>query len=173
MAHLLVGLDTTEISCCATTDSAYFHHGISGRRHCTAAEHRLAVEQRPRRASADSRCCTNRLGCNSCYCEPSIRSFAVNSNTWRCHLRPHFHPAYSRAGYCCIHHDPGSLLGPCRTPPGCFGISESIELTFYNRSKHTIIRYHHLKYPFLLSLSISVLFDSQSKHYILGSGSLQ
>jgi len=163
VAHLLAGLDTTEIGCCGTTDSAYFHHGISGRRRCTAADRRLAVERRPRRASADSRRlsrrCT-RLGCNSCYCEPSIRSFAVDLNTWRCHLRPHFHPAYSRASYCCIHHDPGSLLGPCRTPSGCFGISESIELTFYNRSKHTTIRYPSPQTSISpLFLSISILFS--------------
>ncbi len=115
MKNLLAGLDTTEIGCCGITDSVCFLLGTDG---CL----RLSAERS--------------LGCNSCYSEPGIRSFAADSNTWRCHLRrPCFHPVCTHASYCCIHRDLGSLLGPCRSPSGCFGISESIELTFYITKK--------------------------------------
>ena len=134
---LLAGLDTTEIGYCGTADFALVH------RPWTSAAGHIVLAAGPetiaRAFHHPSGSAGSHPGCYSC-CSPEAGiscCSAADSNTGRRHLRLlDCRPTLSHAG-CCSLRDRGTLDHLCHILTGCFGISESIELTFCTRKTHT------------------------------------
>lgn len=123
---LLAGLDTTEISCCGTADFVLdLHPWTSVAGHIARSDHPETARAFLPSGSG------SHPGCYSC-CSPEagISCSAADSNTDRRHLRLlDCRPALNHVGCCCSLRDRGTP-DLCRILTGCFGISESIELTF-------------------------------------------